>query len=68
MKIITYNQFDYAIKKQVENNIKNYGKSYSEATIQDNCHEIVECIRQDEKRLEVVDTWRDLIKTKGKIQ
>ena len=68
MKIITYKQFDRAVNKQVNDNIKKYGTSLASCTIQDNCHNLIECIRQDTKELEMVDNWRELIKTKGIIE
>jgi ectoine hydroxylase-related dioxygenase (phytanoyl-CoA dioxygenase family) len=68
MKIITYRQFDNAIKKQVADNIEKYGKSYAESTIEDSCKDIILCIRQDEKRIEVIDNWKEEIKKKGIIE
>lgn len=68
MKIITYKQLSNAIRKQVKDNIEKYGKSYSESTIENNCKDIILCIRQDEKRIEVVDNWREEIKKKGIIK
>lgn len=68
MKIITYRQFDNAIRKQVADNIEKYGKSYSESTIENSCKDIILCIRQDEKRIEVIDNWKEEIKKKGIIE
>lgn len=68
MTIITYEQFNRAIRKQVKDNMEKYGKSYAESTIENNCHDIILCVRQDEKKLEVVDNWREEIKKKGIIE
>jgi len=61
MEIITYRQYDSAIKRQVNKNLKLYGKSTAECTMQDTAKVIRE-VREDEKTLFVVDGWRNIIK------
>lgn len=61
MKIITYKQFDSAIRRHVNKCLKDGIETYSAATVENHSKVIVEQ-RPFEKTLVVVDTWRSDIK------
>jgi hypothetical protein len=62
MKLISYKTFDNYISRVVNKTIKEYGKSYSNGTIETQCKAILE-VRPCEKDLIVVDNWRELVNT-----
>lgn len=60
---ITGRQFDAAISRAYNSEMKKTGNSWSKATISNHAGSAILEIRDDGKQLVVKDNWRDIIKT-----
>jgi ribosome modulation factor len=61
-EVITYRQFDNALKRIERDNMKRFRMSSSFASMSNRCHDIIQEIRSDEETLVVVNGWRQKLK------
>ena len=65
METITYKQYDMAISRQVNKNLKERGTSTANCTMQDQvAREVFVETRPEEKIIIVKPNWREIIKLK----